>query len=77
MYERTITSTRAYIGRVLALDVFEIETDQGIRAKRDVVRRLGFIHPTSEYCDEILRLFEALVDAKPLCVWLLASLRPA
>ena len=176
MYERTLTSTRAYTGRVLALDVLEIETDQGVRAKRDIVRHrgavailcrrpdgmlvlvrqyrkpvekillevvagtleagenpeacarrevreetghtvtalraLGLIHPTPGYSDETLHLFEAqvdatpqahqgdadedlatlaltpaafeariargeIVDAKTLCIWLLAKLRPA
>ncbi len=129
MYERTLTSTRAYTGRVLALDLLEIETDQGVRAKRDIVRHrgavavlcrrpdgmlvlvrqfrkpvekillevvagkleadenpevcarrevleetghtvtalrsLGFIHPTPGYSDETLHLFEAQVDATP------------
>jgi ADP-ribose pyrophosphatase len=43
MNERTIKSPRAFDGRLLKLDVLEVELDNGRRARREVVRHPGAV----------------------------------
>jgi len=41
MYERTLHSERVYDGRVVKLDVLEVELEDGTRAVREVIRHRG------------------------------------
>lgn len=43
MNEKTVSSRRAFEGRLLQLDVLEVELDGGRRARREVVRHPGAV----------------------------------
>lgn len=43
MYERTISSKTVHKGRLLTLDVLEVELENGVRASREVVRHGGAV----------------------------------
>lgn len=43
MSEKTISSQRAFDGRLLKLDVLEVELDDGRRSRREVVRHPGAV----------------------------------
>lgn len=43
MNERTVRSRRAYEGRLIHLDVAEVETDTGMQATREIVRHPGAV----------------------------------
>jgi len=43
MNEKTISSQRAFDGRLLKLDVLEVELDNGRRARREIVRHPGAV----------------------------------
>lgn len=43
MIEKTLHSTRIYEGRVLSLDVLDVEMHNGVRALREIVRHAGAV----------------------------------
>jgi ADP-ribose pyrophosphatase len=43
MYEKTLGSRRIYDGRILALDVLDIEMPNGVRSMREVIRHRGAV----------------------------------
>ena len=43
MNEKTISSQRAFDGRLLKLDVLDVELDNGRRSRREVVRHPGAV----------------------------------
>ena len=51
MNEKTISSQRAFDGRLLKLDVLEVELDNGRRARREVVSHPGAVAVWSRLAD--------------------------
>jgi ADP-ribose pyrophosphatase len=43
MYERTLSSERVFSGRILSLDLLEVELEDGTRAQREIVRHRGAV----------------------------------
>jgi ADP-ribose pyrophosphatase len=43
MYEKTLKSERVYEGRILSLDVLDVELDNGVHSMREVVRHHGAV----------------------------------
>jgi len=43
MYERTLSSERVFSGRILSLDLLEVELEDGSRAQREIVRHRGAV----------------------------------
>ncbi|MEM7392516.1 MAG: NUDIX hydrolase [Verrucomicrobiota bacterium] len=41
MYEKTLGSQRIYEGRVVTLDVLDVELENGVQSKREVIRHVG------------------------------------
>ena len=41
MYEKTLTSTPAFSGRLLNVEVLEVELEPGVRSRREIVRHPG------------------------------------
>ena len=43
MTEKTLSTQRAFAGRLISLDVLEVELEPGVRARREVVRHPGAV----------------------------------
>jgi len=43
MYEKTVASRRIYQGRVVTLDVLDVELENGVRSTREIVRHCGAV----------------------------------
>jgi len=69
MHETTLRSQRAFEGRLLKVDVLDVELDSGVRAVREIVRHPGAVVVLAELPDRrlvLVRQYRKAVEAELL-----------